>query len=75
MESLFIVRVDIKKSDLPHFYSYLTYKGKRNQQFLVIQCEVLLAPDEINDTYVDINNELQMNINIYNGLTILDFRI
>ena len=37
------------------------------KQFQVIRCEVLLPPDEINDTYVDINNDLQMNINVYNG--------
>ena len=45
------------------------------KQFQVIQCEVPLRPDEISDTYIDINKELQMNINVYNGLTILDFRI
>ena len=45
------------------------------KQFQVIQCEVPLPPDEINDTYIDINKELQMNINVYSGLTILDFRI
>ena len=45
------------------------------KQSQVIQCEVPLPPDEINDTYIDINKELQMNINVYSGLTILDFRI
>ena len=41
------------------------------KQFQVIQWKVLLPPEEINDTYM----ELQMNINIYNGLTILGFEI
>ena len=45
------------------------------KQFQVIQCEVPLPPDEINDTYIDINKELQMNLNVYSGVTILDFRI
>ena len=38
------------------------------KQLEVIQREVLLLPDEINDTYVDINKDFQMNMNIYNGL-------
>ena len=38
------------------------------KQFQVIQREVLLLPDEINDTYVDINKDFQMNMNVYNGL-------
>ncbi len=38
------------------------------KQFQVTQREVLLPPDEINDIYIDINNDLQMNINVYNGL-------
>ena len=38
------------------------------KQLEVIQREVLLLPDEINDTYVDINKDFQMNMNVYNGL-------
>ena len=38
------------------------------KQFQIIQREVLLSPDEVNDTYLDINDDLQMNVNIYNGL-------
>ena len=38
------------------------------KQFLVIQREAILSPDETNNTYVDIDKDLQMNINIYNGL-------
>ena len=38
------------------------------KQFQVIQRKVLLPPGEINDTYVDINKDLQTNINVCNGL-------
>ena len=38
------------------------------QQFQVIARDVLLPPDEINNIYVDINDDLQINVNIYNGL-------
>ena len=49
---------------LPFFYSEIS----SIKQFQVTQREVLLSPDEINDMYIDINNDLQMNINVYNGL-------
>ena len=51
--------------------NYLKLTRSRNpnfKQFQIIQREVLLCPDEVNDTYVDINDDLQMNVNIYNGL-------
>ena len=37
------------------------------KQFEVIARDVLLPPDEINDIYVDINDDddLQINVNIY----------
>ena len=50
---------------------YLKLVRSRNstaKQFEVLECELLISPDEINDTYVDINNSLQININIYNAL-------
>ena len=51
--------------------NYLKLVRSRNsnvKQFQVIQREVLLPPDEINDTYIDINDDLQMNVNIYTAL-------
>ena len=45
------------------------------KQFQVVQCKFLFPPDEISDTFPEINKEWQININLYNGLTILDFRI
>ena len=51
--------------------NYLKLTRPRNpnfKQFQIIQREVLLSPDEVNDTYVDINDDLQMNVSIYNGL-------
>ena len=51
--------------------NYLKLIRSRNpniRQFQVIQRDVLLPPDEINDTYVDINKNLQMKVNVYNGL-------
>ena len=56
---------------LTFFYSEISNSRSRIpsiKQFQVIQREVLLSPDEINDMYIDINNDLQMNINVYNGL-------
>ena len=38
------------------------------KEFQVIADDVLLPPDEINAIYGDINNDLQINVNIYNGL-------
>ena len=52
--------------------NYLKLTRSRNpnfKQFQIIQREVLLSPDEVIDTYVDINDDLEMNVNIYNGLT------
>ena len=50
-------------------YLKLTRSQNPNfKQFQIIQREVLLSPDEVNDTYVDINDDLYMNVNIYNGL-------
>ena len=51
--------------------NYLKLTRSRNpnfKQFQIIQREVLLSPDEVDNTYVDINDDLQMNVNIYNGL-------
>ena len=38
------------------------------KQFQDIQQQVIFPPDEIYETYVDINEQLQININVYNGL-------
>ena len=35
------------------------------KQFQVITLDVLLPPDEINEIYADINDDLQINVNIY----------
>ena len=51
--------------------NYLKPTRSRNpnfKQFQIIQREVLFSPYEVNDTYVGINDDLQMNVNIYNGL-------
>ena len=51
--------------------NYLKLVKSRNidiKQFQVSQSEVLFPPDEINDTYLDINKDLQMNISVYNEL-------
>ena len=51
--------------------NYLKLVRSRNssmKQSQVIVPDVLLPPDEINDIYVDINDDLQINVNIYNGL-------
>ena len=50
---------------------YLKLVRSRNstaKQFEVIERELLIPLDEINDTYVDINDSLQININVYNAL-------
>ena len=50
---------------------YLKLVRSRNstaKQFEVIKRELLIPLDEINDTYVDINDSLQININVYNAL-------
>ena len=49
---------------LVKWYSYCNMK-----QFQVIMHNVLLPPDEINDISVDIIDDLQINVRIYNGLT------
>ena len=38
------------------------------KQFQVIVRDVLIPTGEINDINVDINDDLQKNVNIYNGL-------
>ena len=38
------------------------------KQFELIERELLIPSDEINDTNVDINDSLQININVYNAL-------
>ena len=53
---------------LPEALTFFYREISRIKQFQVTQREVLLSPDEINDMYIDINNDLQMNINVYNGL-------
>ena len=53
---------------LPEALTFFYSEISSIKQFQVIQREVLLPPDEINDMYIDINNDLQMNINVYNGL-------
>ena len=53
---------------LPEALTFFYSKISSITQFQVTQREVLLSPDEINDMYIDINNDLQMNINVYNGL-------
>ena len=50
--------------------NYLKLVRSRNsnmKHFQLIARDVLLPPDEINDVYVDINDDLQINVNIYNG--------
>ena len=50
---------------------YLKLVRSRNstaKQFKVIERELLIPPDQINDTYVDINDSLQINISVYNAL-------
>ena len=50
---------------------YLKLVRSRNstaKQFEVIERELLIPPDEINDTYVDINDSLHITINVYNAL-------
>ena len=42
------------------------------KQFQVIARDFLLPPDEINNIYVGINDDLQITVNIYNGLTVND---
>ena len=54
--------------------NYLKFTRSRNpnfKQFQIIQREVLLSPDEINDTYVDINDDfnIQKSIFVYYGIT------
>ena len=56
-----------------HFFRgyYLKLVKSRNstaKQFEVSERELLIPPDEISDTYVDINDSLQININVYNAL-------
>ena len=38
------------------------------KQFQVITLDVLLPADEINEIHADINDDLQIKVNIYNGL-------
>ena len=38
------------------------------KQFQVITLDVLLPPDEINEIHADINDDLQIKVNKYNGL-------
>ncbi len=47
---------------LPEASTFFYSEIFSNKQFQVIQPEVLLPPDEINYMYIDINNDLQMNI-------------
>ena len=49
---------------LPEALTFFYSEISSIKQFQVTQREVLLSPDEINDMYIDINNDLQMNINV-----------
>ena len=49
-------------------FDHVIPRNSNMKQFQVIARDVLLLPDEINDIFVDINDDLQINVNIYNGL-------
>ena len=51
-----------------NYFKLVRSRNCNMKQFKVIVRDVLLPPDEINDIYVGINNDLQINVNIYNGL-------
>ena len=51
-----------------NFLKLTRSKHPNCKQFQVIQQQVIFPPEEIYDTYVDINEQLQININVYNGL-------
>ena len=39
------------------------------KQFEVLHTDIIISPDEIFDTYVDINDDsMQINVNLYNSL-------
>ena len=50
------------------YFKLVRSRNGNMKQFQVIVGDVLLPPDEINDIYVDINDDLQINVNIYNEL-------
>ena len=50
---------------------YLKLGRSRNakvKRFSTISTKIVIAPDEIYDTYVDFNDELELDINVYNML-------
>ena len=51
-----------------NYFKLVTSRNCNMKQFQVIVREVLLPTGEINDINVDINDDLQKNVNIYNGL-------
>ena len=44
---------------------FVRCKGASFKQLQIFSTRIVLRPDEIHDTYVDINEKLQLDINIY----------
>ena len=43
-------------------------RSLKNKKFQILPACVLFRPDDVYDTYVEIEDGLQLNINIYNAL-------
>ena len=43
-------------------------RNLNNKQFQTLPTNVIISPDEIYDTYVNIDDNMQLNVNIYNSL-------
>ena len=79
-----LVSKGVAEMDISDPYGHFVTKGERYFQgyylklcqskdikvkkFTTLQAKVVVAPDEIYDTYVDINNNLELDCNIYNML-------
>ena len=70
--------------DISDSYGHFVAKGERYFQgyylklcrskdinvkkFTILPAKIAVTPDEVNDTYVDINDDLEIDCNIYNML-------
>ena len=56
-----------------HYFKgqYLKLTRSRNlnfKQFQLLPTYIIISPEEIYDTYIDINDDIQLNVNVYNAL-------
>ena len=79
-----LISKDVVEMDISDLYGHFVAKGERYFQvyylklcrsrdikvkkFTILPAKIAVTPDEVYDTYVDINDDLEIDCNIYNML-------